>query len=401
MTYRITSRRYMTHRQQHCGRGFTLIELLVSMTFLVILMLVVTQVVGIVQRTWVRSNSRVSQFREARTAFDLLTRTLSQATLNTYWDNEFDPLRTDAAGQEVKRAKNYVRQSELQFISGPSTLVLQGAAGKADSYPGHAVFFQAPLGITNLVEATGSLTNTENMVNLLCGRGYFVEWGDDNSYRPPFLSKLNTVPTRSRMRLMEYSPTAERNRIYDSALRPLVDSTINNGKRWFNEGAYAALNSVVQDKEAVLTRAFTRPVAENILALVISPQLETIGNATVPYSIAPQYLYDSTLKVNPGATASSSNPQGTQHLLPPILKVTMVALDEVSGEFLSRAENDAMRKEVLTAAAGMFQSATNYTKELEGQDGKPGTLQALLSSKKLSYRVFTTTIALKQARWSF
>jgi uncharacterized protein (TIGR02599 family) len=107
------------------------------------------------------------------------------------------------------------------------------------------------------------------------------------------------------------------------------------------------------------------------------------------------------LKVNPGATASSSNPQGTQHLLPPILKVTMVALDEVSGEFLSRAENDAMRKEVLTAAAGMFQSATNYTKELEGQDGKPGTLQALLSSKKLSYRVFTTTIALKQARWSF
>jgi uncharacterized protein (TIGR02599 family) len=243
-----------------------LIELLVSMTFLVILMLVVTQVVGIVQRTWVRSNSRVSQFREARTAFDLLTRTLSQATLNTYWDNEFDPLRTDAAGQEVKRAKNYVRQSELQFISGPSTLVLQGAAGKADSYPGHAVFFQAPLGITNLVEATGSLTNTENMVNLLCGRGYFVEWGDDNSYRPPFLSKLNTVPTRSRMRLMEYSPTAERNRIYDSALRPLVDSTINNGKRWFNEGAYAALNSVVQDKEAVLTRAFTRPVAENIFS---------------------------------------------------------------------------------------------------------------------------------------
>lgn len=391
----------MNHRQQHCGRGFTLIELLVSMTFLVILMLVVTQVVGIVQRTWVRSNSRVSQFREARTAFDLLTRTLSQATLNTYWDNEFDPLRTDAAGQEVKRAKNYVRQSELQFISGPSTLVLQGAAGQADSYPGHAVFFQAPLGITNLVEATGSLTNTENMVNLLCGRGYFVEWGDDNSYRPPFLSKLNTVPTRSRMRLMEYSPTAERNRIYDSALRPLVDSTVNNGKRWFNEGAYAALNSVVQDKEAVLTRAFTRPVAENILALVISPQLETIGNATAPYSIAPQYLYDSTLKANPGATASPANPQGTQHLLPPILKVTMIALDEVSGEFLSRAENDAMRKEVLTAAAGMFQSAANYTKELEGEDGKPGTFQTLLSSKKLSYRVFTTTIALKQARWSF
>ncbi len=404
MTYRITSRRNMNHRQQHSGRGFTLIELLVSMTFLVILMLVVTQVVGIVQRTWVRSNSRVSQFREARTAFDLLTRTLSQATLNTYWDNEFDPLRTDAAGQEVKRAKNYIRQSELQYISGPSTQVLQGASGKADSYPGHAVFFQAPLGITNLVEATGSLTNTENMVNLLCGRGYFVEWGDDKSYRPPFLEKLKTVPPRSRLRLMEYSPTAERNRIYDSALRPLVDSAtgVNNGKRWFNDGDYAALKSLVQDKESVQTRAFTRPVAENIIALVISPQVETIGNTSgSPYSIAPNYLYDSTLKVNPGATASTSNPQGTQHLLPPILKVTMVALDEVSGEFLSREENASMRKEVLTAASGMFQSASNFTKELEGLDGKQGDLQTLLLSKKLSYRVFTTTIALKQARWSY
>jgi uncharacterized protein (TIGR02599 family) len=59
----------MTCRPGLVGRGFTLIELLVSMTFLVILMLVVSQVVGIVQRTWVRSNSRVSQFREARTAF--------------------------------------------------------------------------------------------------------------------------------------------------------------------------------------------------------------------------------------------------------------------------------------------------------------------------------------------
>lgn len=404
MTYRITSRRNMNHRHQHCGRGFTLIELLVSMTFLVILMLVVTQVVGIVQRTWVRSNSRVSQFREARTAFDLLTRTLSQATLNTYWDNEFDPLRTDAAGQEVKRAKNYIRQSELQYISGPSTQVLQGASGKADSYPGHAVFFQAPLGITSLVEATGSLTNTENMVNLLCGRGYFVEWGDDKPYRPPFLNKLTTVPPRSRLRLMEYSPTAERNRIYDSALRPLVDSAtgVNNGKRWFNDGDYAALKSTVQEKETVATRAFTRPVAENILVLVVSPQLETIGNTSLsPSSIAPQYLYDSTLKVNPGATASSSNPQGTQHLLPPILKVTMIALDEVSGEFLSREENESMRKEILTAAAGMFQSVANIAKELEGEDEKLGTLPTLLLSKKLNYRAFTTTIALKQARWSY
>ena len=393
-----------TARLDRFRLAFTLIELLVSMTFLVILMLVVTQVVGIVQRTWVRSNSRVSQFREARTAFDVMTRALSQATLNTYWDNEFDPLRTDAAGQQVKLARNYIRQSELQFISGPTTQVLAGASGEAGSYPGHAVFFQAPLGITRLSAATGTETNTENMVNLLCGRGYFVEWGDDQSFRPPFLSNLNSVPTRQRLRLMEYSPTAEMNRIYDSTLRPLVNSQtgVNNGKRWFNEGEFAALNSVIRNSENAATRAFTRPVAENILALIISPQIETTGNASLqPFSIAPFYLYDSTLQVNPGASASTSNPQGTQHLLPPLLKVTMVALDERSGEFLSRSENDTMRGEVLASVALLFQAAAAYTMDLEGDEDNPGELETLLLEKKLNYRVFTTTIALKQARWSF
>jgi uncharacterized protein (TIGR02599 family) len=374
--------------------GFTLIELLVSMTFLVVLMLVVTQVVGIVQRTWVRANSRVSQFREARVAFDILSRNLSQATLNTYWENEFDPLGTDAAGQAVTKAKNYIRQSELQFICGPTNQLLTGAAGNAQNYPGHAVFFQAPLGVTRLVAANGVQANTENMVNLLCGRGYFVEWGNDAPYRPPFLNTLNTVPTRQRLRLMEYSPTAEMNRIYDSALRPITA----NSKTWFQD----ALTSVVQENETVVTRAFTRPIAENILALVLSPQVETTGNTGIqPYSIAPNYLYDSTLKSNPGAAVSSANPQGTQHLLPPMLKVTMVALDERSGEFLAREENEEMRAAVLGTTAGLFTNAASYTTDLDGTSEQPGALEEVLLANKLSYRVFTTTIALKQGRWSF
>jgi len=374
--------------------GFTLIELLVSMTFLVILMLVVTQVVGIVQRTWVRENSRVSQFREARTAFDVLSRNLSQATLNTYWGNEYDNLGSDSLGQALAKAKSYVRQSELQYISGPTSSLLNAVSGNAKSYPGHAVFFQAPLGITKLVAASGVQANTENMVNLLCGRGYFVEWGNDAPYRPPFLNTLKTVPVRQRLRLMEYSPTAEMNRIYDNSLRPITE----HSKEWFQD----ALTNVVQANETVATRAFTRPIAENILALVISPQVETTGNTgTQPYSIAPNYLYDSTLTANPGATALAANPQGTRHLLPPILKVTMVALDERSGEFLARQENESMRQKVLETAAALFKSASSYASDLAGTDNKPGTLEQTLITNKLSYRVFTTTIALKQARWSF
>jgi uncharacterized protein (TIGR02599 family) len=384
------------------GRAFTLIELLVSVTFLVILMLVVSQVIGIVQRTWVRANSRVSQFREARQAFDTLSRSITQATLNNYWDNDFDTLGTDAAGQQITLAKDYFRQSELQFVCGPTSTVIPAAASNAQNYPGHAVFFQAPLGIASLVATTAQggtgpqPVNTENMVNLLCGRGYFVEWGTDASFRPAFLDQLNNaVPVRSRLRLMEYSPTAEKNRIYDTNLRPITAHSME----WYQD----VLSTGVQNsQETEQTRAFTRPIAENIIALVISPQLEATGNTSVaPYAIAPQFIYDSTLKVNPGSSPINASPQGTQHLLPPLLKVSMVALDERSGELLAREENNQMRAELLTAIAGKLQNASSLVEELDGSQGKVGTLVQLLLDKKLNYRIFSTTIALKQSRWSF
>src|SRR6478735_840150 len=139
--------------------AFTLIELLLSMTILTILMLIVTQVIGVVQKTWVRANSRASEFREARGAFDTLARNLSQATLNTYWQS-VDPLgNATKTYQKVGSSPNavlanaYVRQSELQFICGPTSHILGGNANPSDN-PGHAVFFQAPLGVTRLVAAT-------------------------------------------------------------------------------------------------------------------------------------------------------------------------------------------------------------------------------------------------------
>lgn len=378
--------------------AFTLIELLVSITFLVILMLVVSQVIGIVQRSWVSANSRVSQFREARRAFDVISRTLSQATLNTYWGNDFEEIDTDAIGKSVKSATSYLRKSELQFVCGPTSQLLESVGGSVSDYPGHAVFFQAPLGVTRRVQATESDTvaNTESMVNLLCGRGYFVEWGDDLPFRPPFLSQApfsQTVPVRNRLRLMEYSPTAEMNSIYSTANRLVADDgTVNtsNTRNWFQD----ALTSVVQDSETSATVAFTRPIAENILALVISPQLESTSNT--PTSIAPNYLYDSLLL---GPSVSTENPQGTQHVLPPLLKVTMIALDERSGEQLS--SNSTLKNSLLLQVGALFTSAASFAADLDGTDDDPGEVEQLLLENKLNYRIFTTTIALKQSRWSF
>ncbi len=386
-------------RLRHNKSAFTLVELLVSMTFLVILMLVVSEVVAIVQRTWVRSNSRVSQFREARVAFDALSRNVSQATLNAYWGNEFDVLTTDSAGQTVQKAKSYVRKSELQFVSGPANFLFTSLPNAKD-YPGHGVFFQAPLGVTSLVAATGpTVVNTENMSGLLCGRGYFVAWGDDAPFRPTFLNQINTVPTRSRFRLLEYSPTAENNPIYRASLRPVT----SNSKQWYQQtdDSSGALVSIVKNNESKGSRAFTRPIAENILLLIISPQVEVPPGttSTTPYSIAPNYSYDSTLITQSGATPPTANSsQGSQHLLPPLLKISMLAIDQVSGEELSR--NTQLRDSIVTQCNTLFKKASEFTKDLQGTQDQPGTLKQFLTSKKINFRVFTTTLALKQSRWS-
>lgn len=400
-------------------RAFTLIELLVSITFLVILMLVVTQVMGIVQRTWVRTNSRVSQFREARKAFDLLSSNLSQATLNTYWSSSLNQLTTatDGLGQEIKSPQGYMRQSELHFISGPTGQVLPAAAGS--NYPGHAVFFQAPLGVVRsdtaamLAATTGTastVADTANLSNLLCGRGYFVEMGSDEYFRPEFLNSApysSIVPTHTRLRLMEYSPTADANRIYDLNYRNSSDPTAI--RQWYQNAETGVMANDVgnlakgdTESKATFGRFFTRPIAENILALIISPQTEntaTNGNVSgSAYAIAPNYFYDSAMQ---GAVTSSSSPQGTQHLLPPLLKITMIALDERSGELLASSTNTTMMSTVLQGVANLFTSASNYTSDLEGTPTSPGAVRTLLLGAKLNYRVFTTTIALKQARWSF
>lgn len=363
MNFQQTSRR---------SRAFTLIELLVSMAILAVLMTIVATVIGLAQRTWSSSNARVSQFREARMAFESVTRNLSQSVLNTYWQNEFDEIGADAIGERRTKAKNYVRESELQWICGPTGDLLSGANSNIN--PGHAVFFQAPLGVTYLQNA-----NTENMVALLCGRGYFVAWGDDAAFRPAFLAGVPTVPPRFRYRLMEYSPPAEKNRIYDESLRPIVD----HSKAWFQD----ANASTAVAAETANTRAVTRPVAENIIALFVSPQLET-GSAlgAVPTSIAPSYAYDSTKR----DFASSKSPQGIQHLLPPLVRIVMVAIDTPSAE---RLGTSSASPNLLGASGAPFSSAAQLDEDVN-------VLANYLVEQKINYRVFSSVVGLKQAKWS-
>jgi uncharacterized protein (TIGR02599 family) len=257
------------------------------------------------------------------------------------------------------------------------------------------------------------------MVNLLCGRGYFISWGDDLGFRPPFLASVTTVQPRFRYRLMEYSPTSESNQIYYDPVnagdlgnrRPITDP--GRTRQWFQDAL--APTSTILAGESRTTRAFTRPVADNIIALVISPQYEQSATQPNPESLAPLYVYDSVYGPypppgEPGAPERTGNPgapppppgsQGTQHTLPPLLKITMVAIDSAAGERLAELGNAAQQQRLAGILAPLFTSATNYNAPNSAYRGDLQTLTNFLVAEKLNYRVFSTTVVMKQARWSY
>lgn len=326
--------------------GFTLIELLVSMAVLSVLMLTITSVIGETQKAWTRSVSRATQFREARGAFDRIVRSISQSTLNTYWDyyreKDDDPLEPPSG---------YVRRSELHFICGPAASLLT-----ATGMSGHAIFFQAPLGVSDEAQY-------EKLNHLLSARGYFIQHGSDAPFRPSFLSGLASPPVRYRFRLMEFAPPTENNLVYAMP------------ENWFKSAGSPSNN-------------YARPIAENLVALFISPKVsrDDLPNGKQPTYIAPDYRYDSKLDSEPGPN------QGTQHLLPPLVEVTLVAIDETSALRLEDLNGSGMPN-LLDASGAQFGDASKFREDL-------AALEAYLVEQKLNFRVFTTTVALRTSKWS-
>ncbi len=355
--------------------GFTLIELLVSTAIIALLLLVLVAITESARKTWVTTTARVEEFRGARTGFEVITRRLSQATLNTYWDY-FDAsgnARSPASSASFVPAR-YGRQSELRFISGPAaTLGLP-----TSTCPTHAVFFQAPLGF---VANTGAYARMENLLNTW---GYCIQFGEDSAFRPSFIP-LGTVPLRYRFRLMEMMEPSESLSLYREELNAGGNS-FYTARTWYLTPFSASPRPV-------------RVVAENILALVLLPKLAPDDQRAGNYSdgsLAPNYLYDSTGTNMSTMADKNLNPR---HQLPPVIQVTMVAVDEAS---FSRVQG---RATTMPSAwfSGLF-TAPGDTSD----PAKPGlakdlqTFQTTLQNTKpaLNYRVFSTNVSLKAAKWS-
>lgn len=351
--------------------GFTLVELLVSMTVLAVLMLFLAQILSDTQRTWGQAKARVGEFREARAAFEALTRRLSQATLNSYWG-----YRLDKSGNPDL----YQRQSELHYVSGPATILLP----QTQLVAGHAVFFQAPLGQTLDASASTSSSSPEGLENLLNAWGWYAQYESDLPRRPDFLGPDIAHPEKKRFRLREFRQPTEKLALYRTVTDPKGGSipipwieaqTSRNGLyEWFR-------GTLEEDSQAV---------AENILAVLIQPVWPATAGATgASTDAAPDYLYDTRRYQWP---ESSTQAARSRHQLPPVLRLTLIALDERSWGALDPVKADALAGDLIDLMnKTLFKKSEDYEKDLQ-------QLEVMLGQHKIGFRVFSTAIQIPAAK---
>jgi uncharacterized protein (TIGR02599 family) len=421
--------------------AFTLVELMVSTALIAVLMLLLLGTVDQTQQVWKRTTAKVAQFQASRAAFEAMTRRLGQATLNTYWRAQ------DGNSANSRADFLFRRHSELQFVSGhlndatgksgriPGIFTEQKLTGLTTpterAYPTHGVFFFAPLGVTEESARTAyptgtvvkGLTRFRELDGMVTACGYFVEYGDDPN-RPLILPRA-VVPARKRFRLMELTVPAEQLTIYNrfapfgsqandpfgmpwafSIFPQVADRKKNNYVGRVDENLKTTANWVRPFwMEQALRRtttdsttsqnhfAFGRVMADNIVALVVLPKLaeKDRENPTDLGKLAPEYQYDSWRILRKDA-ASDAN-AARDNLLPPIVQISMVAIDESSALRLPR---NTIPDWTIRDDKQLFTKVSNEAEFLDDM----AELEKRLQADKVSYRVFSTDVVIRGSKWS-
>ncbi|WP_050029515.1 Verru_Chthon cassette protein C [Verrucomicrobium sp. BvORR034] len=349
------------HLQRPPSRGFSLVELLTSLAIFSIVLVAMGEMVGAVLNQLRIGEARFSQFQESQAAFDSITRRLSTCELNPYYDFQYPGSPPDTSAVPTR----YDLESDLHFVSGPATSG-PNALLSAGSHPGHAIFFHGTFGLTDnpAWSELGTLLNSW---------GYYLEFGDDDGQRAGFLNAGSTSPRRHRFRLKELQVPAEALRTYAAGLNNQTSAA--GLYSWFRTAAAAG---------------HSHTLAENVVALVVSPLSPVPETATTEKEtgIAPTYFYDT--RAYQHAATSIALMQRTRHQLPPMLRVTLVALDEPSAQRLAEESGSAMPN---LHPSGIFQDATKFDADLE-------QFESALTDRNLRFRTFSTTIRLRNARWN-
>ncbi len=310
--------------------GFTILEVMVASAVFIMLLGLLLSTISQTSTVTRRATEKVSAFQGARSAFELITSKLSQATMNSYWDYDSPTTPT-----------KYIRKSELHFVVGPAGQApLPGTSGT-----GQAVFFQAPGGVTG--------TSTYNgMDNLLNAYGYYIEYQQESGL--PF---QNSASNTSRYRLIQSIVKTEDLRVYTD------NST--SGSTWISG-----------DNSAV--------VAENIVYMAIWPRKAASEDSTGS-ALTTSFAYNSRLN-------SSDNPQpDTANQLPPMVQVTMVAIDETSA--VRFCTSSTAPTQISGAFSGLFS-----TSSVAQFDADLDTLTQKLTANGVNFRIFTTIVPMRESK---
>lgn len=318
--------------KKRLDEGFSLLEVLVSSVVLILIMFAVISLLNMISMSYQRTSGRLEAFDSARAAFDAVTRTVGQAVLLSYlgYDDPSVPSR-------------YELKSDLHFLSGPQHSLGFVQTGAEAS---HAVFFQAPLGIADDPELQSS-----NL--LLNATGFFLAYGDD-PVRPDILE--GKVENRNRYRLFQFFQPREEMSVYRHTIAEEENIPVSNdefaGADWF--------------LDEVESKRFCRPLAANVIALVILPVVE--GEP------ADEYLWNSR---------DPSTPYSL-HRLPQALRIAMAVIDEKSAAGLG---NSTTPPELVPET--LFARADRFHDDL-------AELDAALAGfhPPLNYRIFTAEIPL-------
>ena len=382
-------------------RGFTLVEVLVAVAILALILLLVASQIDLTGKTYKRTVSKMEEYRAARLGFEVMSRRLSQATLNPYLDlvdsGGNPPTSTSYNGTPYK----YARQSELRFISGwgAAATPLVPTVGSA-VHPTHAVFYCAPLGIANALNPynvnTSATATDQGLEQLLNVCGYYIEFNQDTALgdTPSFFSN---PAARWRFRLMEMIQPSESLDIYTYTTNPPYTATT-----WFTDFLPTAATNP----------GCTHVLADNIIALIILPRLSTeqeaqLGPTAGAADLTSTYNYDSTSQT--ALTTLTPAGQTTYNQLPPVLQVTMVAIDETSAVRLQSQFGAGTAPGLTTSPSNLFTAITslsdyqNDLSQLEAnlqQTTVNGKAPGLALKTPVSYRVFTSNIRITGARWS-
>jgi len=318
----------------NCRSGFTLLEMLTATAVSLIVIAALLAMLNQGLRMWLDSRNTTQAFQTAANTFETLTRSLSQAVLQTYWSYDNPSL-----------PQKYVRASELHFILG-STSALLGV--NTNSYPGSAVFFQAPMGKSQ----AGLGSQLPSRLNAV---GFFTGFGDTPNL-PHVLQPI--IQPRYRYRLFEWKEPTDRLGVYLS----------DQGTAWFKQ----PLSGEIQTNTDVV------PLGENIIGLYAVVQYPEAGNKW-----GQSFSYDSRDKTS----------TDTFNQLPPQIQVALVAIDEPSAMRL--AARYGANPPPISPPDGSFTDPAHFDDDLTAWE------QSLRNhDPHVNCRIFRTTIQIPNSRWS-